>query len=174
VVHTSTGDDTLGEQWLEPDDGPVRRRRRWPVTLLVLLLVAGLAVAGVSIGRMIGQSTASVADRLRNGLALDGPRTDPAADTYRAYARTHLNSTDDQFTCLDQLWSSESGWRPTAQNPDSTAYGIAQLLDQTWPLVDADKTSDPYTQVDAGLRYIDQRYGTPCDAWDFWLGHHWY
>jgi hypothetical protein len=142
--------------------------------LLVLLLVAGLGVAGVTIGHLIGRSTASVADHVRSGLALDGPPTDPAADAYRAYARTQLHSTSEQFDCLDNLWSSESGWRPTAQNPDSTAYGIAQFLDQTWGLMAVGKTSDPYTQIDVGLLYLDKRYATPCDAWDFWLANHWY
>ena len=101
-----------------------------------------------------------VSGHLRGGLALDRPAIDPAADTYRAYARIRLNSTDEQFDCLDNLWSNESGWRPTAQNPGSTAYGIAQLLDQTWALMETDKTSDPYGQIDVGLRYIDKRYGT--------------
>jgi hypothetical protein len=174
VVHTSTGDSSLGEDWLEPDEGHVRRRRRWPVTIVVLLLVAGLAVAGVSVGRLVSRSAASAAQHVRSGLALDGPPIDPAADAYRAYARTRLDSTSEQFDCLDELWSSESGWRPTAQNPDSTAYGIAQLLDQTWVLMGAGRTADPYTQIDVGLRYIDERYGTACDAWDFWLLHHWY
>jgi Transglycosylase SLT domain len=177
VAHSSTEDSALADDWPEPDAARPRRRRRWLLLLLVLPLVAGLgalAVVGIGIGRSITQSVASASDRVRNGLALDGPGIDPAAARYRAYARTQLGSTSEQFDCLDNLWTSESGWRPTAQNPDSTAYGIAQLLDQTWVLMAADKTSDPYDQIDVGLRYIDKRYGTPCDAWDFWLAHHWY
>ena len=76
--------------------------------------------------------------------------------------------------CLDNLWDSESGWSPTAQNPDSTAYGIAQFLDQTWTLMGVGKTADPDQQIDLGLAYIATRYGTPCAAWDFWQVHHWY
>jgi len=174
VVHASTGDSDLGDDWLEQDDGPPHRRRRWPTTLVVLLLVAGLGVAGVYIGRGISHSVASVSARVRNGLGFEAPPPDPAADTYRAYARTQLHSTDQQFDCLDNLWTSESGWRPTAKNPSSTAYGIAQLLDQTWELMATNKTSDPDGQIDVGLRYIGKRYGTPCDAWDFWQDHHWY
>jgi Transglycosylase SLT domain len=174
VAHTSTWDGTRDDDPVQPDDRRPRRRRRWPGVLLVLLLAAGLGTAGVYLGRQISRSAASVSDHLRDGLALDGPAVDPAAATYRAYARTRLDSTGQQFDCLDNLWTSESGWRPTAQNPDSTAYGIAQFLDQTWVLMAVGKTSDPYGQIDAGLRYIDERYGTPCDAWDFWLENHWY
>jgi hypothetical protein len=36
------------------------------------------------------------------------------------------------------------------------------------------RTSDGYQQIDAGLSYIAQRYGTPCDAWTFWQQNHWY
>ena len=34
----------------------------------------------------------------------------------------------DQFSCLDSLWMSESGWRVDADNPNSSAYGIPQAL----------------------------------------------
>lgn len=82
-----------------------------------------------------------------------------------------------QWLCLDVLWWRESNWREDAQNPTSTAYGIAQFLDKTWGTVDAEKTSDPGGQIRAGLEYIDQRYGTPCSAWSFWTAQtpsHWY
>src|SRR5690606_31000077 len=35
---------------------------------------------------------------------------------------------DTQFGCLVKLWDKESGWRTTAQNPTSGAYGIPQAL----------------------------------------------
>ena len=35
---------------------------------------------------------------------------------------------DDQFACLDKLWTKESNWRVDADNPNSTAYGIPQAL----------------------------------------------
>ena len=33
-----------------------------------------------------------------------------------------------QLTCLDELWTRESGWSQTAINGASGAYGIAQAL----------------------------------------------
>jgi hypothetical protein len=173
-----------------------RRRRRlrgWWLLLVAAALVAGLAVLAVDVGRRIDSTASSV----RGGLGLDRPALDPHAAVYRAYARQELTATaqqsapatyrsnptyqpeatqdvTQQFGCLDNLWENESGWSPTAQNADSTAYGIAQFLDQTWTLMGVAKTSDPDQQIDAGLAYIAKRYGTPCDAWDFWQGHHWY
>ncbi|MEU9126614.1 transglycosylase SLT domain-containing protein [Kitasatospora sp. NPDC048540] len=81
---------------------------------------------------------------------------------------------DAQWKCLDALWSRESGWNPRAKNPSSTAYGIAQFLDSTWASTGMAKTSDPARQIEAGLIYINRRYGTPCAAWAFWQKRSWY
>lgn len=83
----------------------------------------------------------------------------------RAYARTLVKNLT-QWLCLDQLWGKESGWRVAADNPTSTAYGIAQRLDET--------SHDPDVQVANGIAYIRSRYGSPCAAWAFWLRKRWY
>ena len=72
------------------------------------------------------------------------------------------------------LGMKESGWRNTAQNPTSTAYGIGQFLNSTWAGVGIAKTSDPATQVEAMARYIKNRYGSPSRALAFHLSHNWY
>jgi SLT domain-containing protein len=93
---------------------------------------------------------------------------------YQSYAREGLGGSKSQSSCLNQLWMAESGWNPKAQNPTSTAYGIAQFLDATWASTGIAKTSNPYRQIDAGLIYIGHRYGSPCKAWSFWQDNHWY
>ena len=103
----------------------------------------------------------------------------PAAQTgteqsYKDYALSQLGGDATQFSCLEQLWERESGWNPNAQNPTSTAYGIAQFLDSTWAGTGIAKTSDPYRQIDAGLIYIENRYGSPCAAWDHFQANNWY
>lgn len=84
--------------------------------------------------------------------------------------------TGSEWRALEALWQGESDWNPHAQNPTSTAYGIAQFLDSTWGLVGASKTSDPSKQIEAGLDYIHATYGTPSNALAFWHGNspHWY
>lgn len=81
-----------------------------------------------------------------------------------------------QWTALDHLWTGESGWRNTAQNPTSTAYGIAQFLNSTWAGYGIPKTSDPGRQIEAGFRYIASSYGNPVNALSKWLSRspHWY
>jgi hypothetical protein len=94
-------------------------------------------------------------------------------DAYRAYARTKVGAA--QFGCLDLLWERESNWRPNAQNPTSTAYGIAQLLDTTWSVTGIAKTSNGFRQIDAGLAYLAQAYpGGPCSAWTHETSYSWY
>jgi hypothetical protein len=73
-----------------------------------------------------------------------------------------------------QLGMKESGWRNTAQNPTSTAYGIGQFLDSTWGGYGVSKTSDPGKQILAMARYIKARYGSPSRALSFHIGHNWY
>jgi transglycosylase-like protein with SLT domain len=79
----------------------------------------------------------------------------------------------DQWADLRHLVMHESGFRNTAQNPNSTAYGMFQFLDSTWGPY-GKKTSDPWKQTEYGLAYIKDRYRNPAGAWDFWQAHNWY
>ena len=92
--------------------------------------------------------------------------------SYQDYAMSKVGAGE--FGCLESLWGKESGWNPNAQNPSSTAYGIPQLLDSTWASTGIAKTSDGYRQIDAGLAYIDSRYGSPCGAWSHSKSTGWY
>lgn len=71
-----------------------------------------------------------------------------------------------QAKCLNILWGKESAWNHQADNPISTAFGIAQML--------GEKSLNPMVQINNGLRYIKHRYGTPCEAWQFWQRNKWY
>ncbi|MFN8075724.1 MAG: hypothetical protein U0Q15_09915 [Kineosporiaceae bacterium] len=71
-----------------------------------------------------------------------------------------------QFSCLNSLWNRESGWNYRAQNPSSGAYGIPQSLPgRKMASAGADWRTNPATQIEWGLDYIHDRYGTPCGAW---------
>jgi len=72
-----------------------------------------------------------------------------------------------EHKALIKLWTKESNWRPEADNPDSTAYGIAQVL-HTKPGTPAPQ------QVARGLEYIVDRYDRPSIAWSHWRKHGWY
>jgi hypothetical protein len=68
----------------------------------------------------------------------------------------------------------ESGFRNTAQNPTSTAYGMFQFLNGTWAGYGVPKTSDPTQQAVAGLRYIKARYHDPLGALAHEQQYGWY
>lgn len=83
--------------------------------------------------------------------------------------------TEQDFQNLVELWNRESGWRWNADNPTSDAYGIPQALPGSkMASAGSDWATNPKTQVDWGLKYIQQRYGSPTAAINFWDAHNWY
>ena len=105
-----------------------------------------------------------------------GSPTGTASGPYQAYAAKQLAAfgwSASQMGPLIALWNQESGWNPIAQNPTSTAYGIAQFLDTTWAGY-GPKTSDGYKQIFYGLEYIRSRYGSPSAAWGHEQAFNWY
>lgn len=123
--------------------------------------VQSLAAQAAAEAKAAAAAQAGAAQKAVTAPASDDGTAGP--DAYRAYAKGKVGAS--QFSCLDSLWNRESGWRPSAKNPNSTAYGIPQLLTATWAATGITRTSDGYRQVDAGLIYIDAAYGSPCGAW---------
>jgi len=80
-----------------------------------------------------------------------------------------------QYSCLYPLWERESGWRVTAENPSSGAYGIPQALPGS-KMASAGPgwRTDAATQIRWGLGYIRGSYGSPCAAWAHEKAHGWY
>ena len=73
---------------------------------------------------------------------------------------------EDQFTCLNRLWTRESHWNYRARNKKSGAHGIPQALPASrMDVVSTDWRTNPVTQIRWGLRYIEARYDQPCKAW---------
>jgi len=81
--------------------------------------------------------------------------------------------TGAQVTCLDELWTHESGFDAYAANSASDARGIPQKI-TGWSA--GYQPGNAGQQVAWGLAYIKSRYGTPCAAWDFEMSHtpNWY
>lgn len=85
----------------------------------------------------------------------------------------------EQWSCLKTLWHRESGWRLEAQNKTPVkvlkggkwvkvyAGGIPQILGMS-------PKTPATTQIRRGLIYIKSRYGSPCQAINFWNRHYWY
>ncbi|WP_433547880.1 transglycosylase SLT domain-containing protein [Streptomyces sp. CA-294286] len=80
-----------------------------------------------------------------------------------------------QYQCFSKIVSHESGWNHRATNASSGAYGLVQALPASkMSSAGSDWKDNPQTQIEWGLDYMNSRYGSPCDAWDFWQTHRWY
>jgi hypothetical protein len=83
----------------------------------------------------------------------------------REYAAV-LVDDDKQMSCLGKLYGKESAWNPEAVN--GSHYGIPQGRSIYL------KTALPEQQIQWGLKYIDNRYGSPCAAWSFFQRHNYH
>ena len=82
--------------------------------------------------------------------------------------------TKEQFSCLTKLIGKESGWRPEAQNPTSTASGIGQMLSSTYKGLGMKKSDAGVAQLVGTLAYISRRHIHPCNAWKHFQDKGWY
>lgn len=147
------------------------------------LSAADLADREAAVSRSTGDRRTST-DTLKvaelssgNGVAVTRTETvdttDPRALARSLMGRYGMSSAD--FTCLDSLWSSESGWNVHADNPSSSAYGIPQALPGSkMASAGPDWQDNAETQIRWGLGYIENRYGTACAAWSFKSARGWY
>ncbi len=88
---------------------------------------------------------------------------------------SEYNWGDDQYSCINRLWTKESHWNYQAHNYRSGAHGIAQALPATkMEVISDDWRTNPVTQIRWGLHYIDLRYEDPCNAWAKWRSHRYY
>ncbi|MBV1936356.1 transglycosylase SLT domain-containing protein [Streptomyces sp. BV286] len=81
----------------------------------------------------------------------------------------------DQFQCFSTIIDHESDWNYRADNPTSDAYGLMQALPGSkMSSAGADWATNPATQIKWGLGYMNDRYGSPCEAWSFWQANNYY
>jgi hypothetical protein len=74
-----------------------------------------------------------------------------------------------QFQCFSNIVDHESTWNYQAVNPSSGAYGLVQALPAgKMSSAGADWRTNPATQIKWGVNYMNERYGSPCDAWAYW------
>lgn len=85
--------------------------------------------------------------------------------------------SEEDYQALVLLWNRESSWDPYAVNKKSGACGIPQSLPcRKMAKFGRDYRTNWKVQVNWGLDYIKDRYGTPSEAYRKFLGRkpHWY
>ena len=126
--------------------------------ILLAVVVVGLVV--YAIGHRASPTEKQITDRVW------------VVEDSKSYAKdVVLAWADNQYECLDKLWTQESNWRSEAYNKvkvmGKNAGGIPQILG-------LDPTIPAPLQIDRGFAYIMHRYGTPCMAWKFHERKGWY
>lgn len=163
-------------------------------TLVLIPLVAVLLVSDSVTAKSLPTSQSQTSANAPQNKIIASPkptikldRTQAASRSARRYpysspnynkkfAKTYMKSkyhwSLKQYKCLVTLWNHESGWRTKADNPNSSAYGIPQALPghkmgKGWK-------TNPHVQIKWGLKYIKNRYASPCGAWSAWKRKGWY
>jgi hypothetical protein len=110
-----------------------------------------------------------------DSVLVNMPPPDPGtAESIAFNLLTSYGFATSQWGCLDDLWERESGWVYNAENA-SGAYGIPQALPGSkMASAGPDWQTDPTTQINWGLGYIKDTYGTLCAAWDHEEADGWY
>ena len=85
---------------------------------------------------------------------------------YKQYAFIQLNHSFTEFYCLDELYHKESRWNPKAKN--GSHYGIPQGRSKYLSKVNG------YKQVEWGIAYNLNRYGSMCKALDHFKRKGWH
>ncbi|GAB3113172.1 hypothetical protein GCM10027055_17440 [Janibacter alkaliphilus] len=127
-------------------------------------------------GSAEGQSLAeSYAEQAKDPEWVEAVQKDPKP--YAVELMREAGFEDDQWGCLQSLWTGESDWTWDAENASSGAYGIPQSLPaDKMATTGKDWKTNPITQMQWGITYIKDAYGSPCEAWEFWNKQdpHWY
>ncbi|MFJ7202028.1 transglycosylase SLT domain-containing protein [Streptomyces sp. NPDC098789] len=80
-----------------------------------------------------------------------------------------------QFQCFSNIVDAESTWNYQAVNSSSGAYGLVQALPGSkMSSAGSDWRTNPATQIQWGLNYMNERYNSPCAAWSFHQANDWY
>jgi Transglycosylase SLT domain len=100
--------------------------------------------------------------------------TDPK-EIARQILKNKFGYGSSQFDCFNNIIIRESMWRINATNPSSGAYGIPQALPGSKMASEgSDWRTNPATQIIWAVKYMKDRYGSPCSAWSFKRANGWY
>lgn len=131
---------------------------------------AAAAAAAAAEAQRQAEAAAAAAAALAAANTVDGAKA-----TARQLAASQYGWGDGQFSCLESLWTKESGWNYEAYNSSSGATGIPQSLPgNKMATFGADWQTNATTQIAWGLDYIKRAYGTPCSAWGHSQATDWY
>jgi hypothetical protein len=99
------------------------------------------------------------------GLIQNAHSASYSIDHLKLYAHSRILDYK-EFQCFNKIITKESRWSYTARN--GSHWGLGQMRSKHYG------TLDPFRQIDASIKYITNRYQTPCKAWAFHQVRNWY
>ncbi|MGX2997450.1 aggregation-promoting factor C-terminal-like domain-containing protein [Streptomyces sp. JNUCC 64] len=127
--------------------------------------LTGVAVAAATTGMVLAAAPAQAA----------APTAAQAKVTSAKAIAKKLLPNDAQYNAFEKIVTRESNWNVTAQNSSSGAYGLVQALPGSkMSTHGSDWRTNAETQIKWGIDYMEDRYGSPVDAWSFWKSNGWY
>ncbi|WP_282699634.1 transglycosylase SLT domain-containing protein [Streptomyces sp. CC219B] len=122
--------------------------------------LAGAAVATAAVGSIVAAAPAQAATT--------------GVSEAQATAKKMVGDSA-QYRCFANIVDHESDWNVSATNASSGAYGLVQALPGSkMASAGSDWQTNAATQIEWGLDYMNDRYGSPCGAWNFWQANGWY
>jgi hypothetical protein len=137
-----------------------------------LKFVVGMLIIGIGFALMLPLDEKPDTENVRQTITPAPIRKPDFPVSARSYARSMVSV--EEYVALHELIMRESSWNPDARNRKSTAYGLGQLLDQTWEDVGIEKSDDFRIQLIAAHKYVMQRYGSWVKALEFHKRHGYY
>lgn len=99
------------------------------------------------------------------GLISNASAANYSIDHLKLYAHSRILDYK-EFQCFNKIITKESRWSYSARN--GSHYGLGQMRSKHY------RDLDPFRQIDASLKYITNRYQTPCKAWAWHIERNWY
>ena len=130
-----------------------------------LKFVVGMLIVGIGFALMLPLDEKLDTDNAQQTITPAPIRKPDFPVSARSYARSMVSV--EEYVALHELIMLESSWNPDARNRKSTAYGLGQLIDQTWKDLDIEKSDDFRIQLIAAHKYVMQRYGSWQKALEF-------
>jgi len=137
-----------------------------------LKFVVGMLIIGIGFALMLPLDEKPDTENMQQTITPASIRKPDFPVSARSYARSMVSV--EEYVALHELIMRESSWNPDARNRKSTAYGLGQLIDQTWKDLDIEKSDDFRIQLIAAHKYVMQRYGSWVKALEFHKRHGYY
>ena len=118
-------------------------------------------VARGVLGVLVGALCISLCSAVPAGRAMPAPTLEPVKYSILLVGEV-------EASCLWKIAKRESNVRFDAVNRQSGAVGAWQFMNPKLK----DKT--PNQQLELAVKYSIHRYGSPCEAWEFWKRNYWW